>query len=173
MSEDLRVKYNTEIRKQALEMFEEGAGGELVASTLGIAKATAREWWRKFQVSGAEGVMKVGGSMKKYSFETRLAVAHAVVDEGITKLDAMKKFNITSLSSVKRWCRIYREQGAEALRPKESGRPLGRKNKKKTLSHEEELEERIRYLETENAYLKKSIALKAQRNLQTTRKPKP
>ena len=58
--------------------------------------------------------------------------------------------------------------GAEALRPKPKGRPSGSKARPRT--REQELERRVRKLEAENAYLKKSIALKAEKRSRTERK---
>ena len=53
-----------------------------------------------------------------------------------------------------RWCRLYREGGADALRSKPKGRPKGAKAKPRGLTREQELEEHCRRLETEVAYLK-------------------
>ena len=73
------------------------------------------------------------------------------------KQDAMKAFGVMSLAPLKRWCALYREGGAEALRPRPKGRPSGSKARPRT--REQELEERCRRLETEVAYLKKLRAL--------------
>ena len=62
---------------------------------------------------------------------------------------------------MKQWCRLYREGGAQALRPKPKGRPKG-SVRAMPPTREEELAERVRKLEAQVAYLKKSIALKAQ-----------
>ena len=170
MNSDFRVKYDIDLRTRAAEMFQEGFGYTAVASALNISKYTVRQWWRTYQSAGVGGVSQVGGKQQKYSYETKLAAAKAVVDDGMSKSGAMRKFGIKSYSPLQRWCKDYRNGGAEALRPKPKGRPSGAKTKKKPKTREEELEERIRYLETENAYLKKSIALKAQKNLQTMKK---
>lgn len=63
---------------------------------------------------------------------------------------------------------LYREGGAEALRPKPRGRP---RKEAAPATREEELEREVRRLEAQVAYLKKSIALKAQRRSQTGTKP--
>ena len=36
----------------------------------------------------------------------------------MTKAEAMAEFKIMSLSPLKRWCKLYRTGGAEALKPK-------------------------------------------------------
>ena len=63
------------------------------------------------------------------------------------------------------------EGGAQALKPKPKGRLKGSGVGAVPPTREEELEERVRKLEAQVAYLKKSIALKAQRRSQTGTKP--
>ena len=70
-----------------------------------------------------------------------------------------------SATPLKRWCRLYREGGADALRPKPKGRPRGSGAKAAPPTREEELEREVRRLEAQVAYLKKSIALKAELGL--------
>lgn len=43
----------------------------------------------------------------------------------MSKSDAMARCGIMSLAPLEKWCRAYREGGAEALRPKPKGRPRG------------------------------------------------
>ena len=100
------------------------------------------------------------------------AAARAVVDEGMTKADAMAAFGIASLSPLKQWCKAYREGGAEALRPKPKGRPRGAKARPRPRTREDELETRVRKLEAENAYLKKLAALRAEETLRTGSRPR-
>ncbi|MFR7404934.1 MAG: helix-turn-helix domain-containing protein [Coriobacteriaceae bacterium] len=65
----------------------------------------------------------------------------------------MAEFGIRSKSPLERWCRLYREGGAEALRPaRRAGR--GSRSKPRARTREQELEERCRRLEAEVAYLK-------------------
>ena len=64
----------------------------------------------------------MGGKQSSYTFEQRVAAASAVVDGGMAKADAMAEFGIRSKSPLERWCRLYREGGAEALRPRPKGR---------------------------------------------------
>ncbi|MGI6536454.1 MAG: helix-turn-helix domain-containing protein [Eggerthellaceae bacterium] len=105
-----------------------------------------------------------------YPFETKVAAVRAVVDEGMTKPEAMAKFGIVSSSSLKKWLEAYREGGPEALRPKPKGRPPKAAAEARPMTREQELERRIQKLEAENAYLKKSIALKAEKRSRTARR---
>lgn len=54
----------------------------------------------------------MGKKHTAYSFETKPAAVRAVVDEGMTKPEAMAKFGIASPSSLKKWlkadlCQVF------------------------------------------------------------------
>lgn len=167
MSVDLGLRHDRLLREQAVEMFERGFGYRLTAGRLGVSAETVREWQKMYRVIGRGGLLAMGVKRAKYDYETKVAAARAVVDGGMSKPEAMVRFGIASATSLKKWCRLYREGGAQALKPKPKGRPKGAVRP----TREEELEERVRKLEAQVAYLKKSIALKAQRRSQTGTKP--
>lgn len=170
MPSDHRAKHDPLMRSLALEMFEQGLGRNSVASTLGIPVDTVREWFYKYRAMGAEGVLLVGGKQKKYSYELKLEVVKAILEDGMSYSEAMQQYDIASRSPVQKWCRLYREGGEAALFPKPKGRPKGSKAKAKPMSENELLKERILRLEAENACLKKAQALRALRTSQTKRK---
>ena len=167
MSVKLGLRHDRLLREQAVEMFERGFGYRLTAGRLGVSAETVREWQKMYRVIGRGGLLAMGVKRAKYDYETKVAAARAVVDGGMSKPEAMARFGIASATSLKKWCRLYREGGAQALKPKPKGRPKGAVPP----TREEELEERVRKLEAQVAYLKKSIALKAQRRSQTGTKP--
>ena len=167
MSVDLGLRHDRLLREQAVEMFERGFGYRLTAGRLGVSAETVREWQKMYRVIGRGGLLAMGVKRAKYDYETKVAAARAVVDGGMSKPEAMVRFDIASATPLKQWCRLYREGGAQALKPKPKGRPKGAVPP----TREEELEERVRKLEAQVAYLKKSIALKAQRRSQTGTKP--
>ncbi len=167
MSVNLGLRHDRLLREQAVEMFERGFGYRLTAGRLGVSAETVREWQKMYRVIGRGGLLAMGVKRAKYDYETKVAAARAVVDGGMSKPEAMVRFGIASATSLKQWCRLYREGGAQALKPKPKGRPKGAVPP----TREEELEERVRKLEAQVAYLKKSIALKAQRRSQTGTKP--
>ena len=167
MSEHLRSRHDRLLREQAAQMFEKGCGYRLTASRLGVSAATVREWQKTYHVIGKGGLLAMGVKRAKYDYETKVAAARAVVDGGMSKPEAMVRFSIASATPLKKWCRLYREGGAQALKPKPKGRPKG----SVPPTREEELTERVRKLEAQVAYLKKSIALKAQKRSQTGTKP--
>ena len=151
MSINLGLRHDRLLREQAAQMFEKGCGYRLTAKSLGISAATVREWQKMYRVIGKGGLLAMGVKHTKYDYETKVAAAAAVVDGGM-------------------WCRLYRQGGAQALKPKPKGRPKG-SVRAVPPTREEELAERVRKLEAQVAYLKKSIALKAQKRSQTGTKP--
>ena len=161
MSIDLRFRHDRSTRERAAEMFERGLGYGSVARVLGVPAEAVRDWLGKYRATGRDGLLAMDGRRARYDFETKVAAASAVVDGGMAKPEAMDRFGIASATSLKQWCRLYREGGADALRPKPKGRPRGSGAKAAPRTREEELEERVRKLEAQVAYLKKSIALKA------------
>ena len=141
----------------AIELFERGHGFEAAAKALAVPRNTVRQWLYVYRSFGSEVLLSMDGKQARYTYEQKVAAASAVVDGGMTKAEAMAAFGIMSMSPLKRWCALYREGGAEALRPRPKGRPSGSKARPRT--REQELEERCRRLETEVAYLKKLRAL--------------
>lgn len=170
MSINLGMRHDRLLREQAVQMFEKGFGYGVTASRLGMSAATVREWQKMYRVIGRSGLLAMGIKQARYDYETKVAAARAVVDGGMSKPEAMARFGIASVTPLKQWCRLYREGGAQALKPKPKGRPKG-SVRAVPPTREEELAERVRKLEAQVAYLKKSIALKAQKRSQTGTKP--
>ena len=170
MSINLGMRHDRLLRKQAAQMFEKGFGYGLTAKRLGVSAATVREWQKMYRVIGRSGLLAMGIKQARYDYETKVAAAKAVVDAGMSKPEAMARFGIASVTPLKQWCRLYRQGGAQALKPKPKGRPKG-SVRAVPPTREEELAERVRKLEAQVAYLKKSIALKAHRRSQTGTKP--
>ena len=155
MSADLRLRHDRLLREQAVEMFERGRGYALTARRLGVSAETVREWQKMYRVIGRDGLLAMGVKQARYDYETKVAAARAVVDGGMSKPEAMVRFGIASATPLKQWCRLYREGGAQALKPKPKGRLKGSGVGAVPPTREEELEERVRKLEAQVAYLKK------------------
>ena len=166
----VRLRHDRLLREQAVVMFERGCGYRLTARRLGVSAETVREWQKMYRVIGRDGLVAMGAKRASYDYETKVGAARAVVDGGMSKPEAMVRFGIASATPLKQWCRLYREGGVQALKPKPKGRPKG-SVRAVAPTREEELAERVRKLEAQVAYLKKSIALKAQRRSQTGTRP--
>ena len=160
MSVDLRCKYDRGVRGRAADLFASGRGSKSVARELSIPEKTVRKWLLTYRAVGREALLGMGKSHARYGWETKVAAAAAVVDGGRPKPEVMAELGIASLTPLNAWCRAYREGGAEALRPRPKGRPRGSGPKAAPRTRERELEERVRRLEAEVAYLKKLRALR-------------
>ena len=165
-----RVLYDIGLRRRAVELYEEGHGRDAISCLLNVPKGTVRQWLDTYRSVGMGVLFAMGTKKTVYSFEIKVAAVKAVVEEGMTIPEAMAKFRIASTSPLHKWVKAYREGGVEALQPKPKGRPKGVKASQKKMTREQELERRVQKLEAENAYLKKSIALKAEKRSRTVRK---
>ena len=155
MRTDLRVKHDLDTRRTAVELFDSGRGYGSTADALSVPRNTMRKWHLVYRAFGSEALLSMDGKQARYTYEQKVAAAAAVVDGGMAKPAAMAEFGIMSLAPLERWCRLYREGGAEALEPKPKGRPKGSRPKPRERTREQELEERCRRLETEVAYLRR------------------
>ena len=105
----------------------------------------------------------------------KLKILSVIEKENLSLKEASRRFNIPAESSILSWQRNYKKNGILGLENRPRGRPKTMSNykrkKKKTgkpLTREEELLERIYYLEAQNAILKKLDAL-----IQERKNPKP
>jgi transposase len=73
------------------------------------------------------------------------------------------QFGISGSSTIWQWEQRYLEKGIEGLESKKKGRKPRRPKPKPPKTREEELLNRVQYLEAENEYLKKLNALVAER----------
>ena len=110
----------------------------------------------------------------KYSPEFKLSVILDMRENGLNYHEVVRKYNLGDVriggprNNVKRWERIYLEEGAEGFMVERRGRGSKGRPRKKTLptevendliSENQRLKERLEYLEMENEYLKKLDAL--------------
>ncbi|MFY0520829.1 helix-turn-helix domain-containing protein [Lysinibacillus sp. UGB7] len=112
-------------------------------------------WVRLYQVQGEEGFKK---SYTSYSAEFKMDVLNYMKETGTSSYDAAAIFNISSPSLVRTWRINFNADGFDALIPKKQRRISMKKETQKVKLVEgsvEALEERIKQLEMENAYLKK------------------
>ena len=160
MSAHQRLRHDRLLREQAVEMFERGVGYGLTARRLGVPPEAVRHWQKTYHAVGKDGLLAMGVKQARYDYETKVAAASAVVDGGMSKPEAMVRFGIASATPLKQWCRLYREGGVQALKPKPKPKPKGRpKGSVRAVppTREEELQERVRKLEAQVAYLKSRL----------------
>lgn len=124
------TKYDAKVRRRAVKVLSTGVGHRTLAVELGIPEATARQWARAYAVGGSAAVMNAGSTHRVYPYDLKLSVVHDRIDHGMSVREVMVKHGVPSESSVKTWCRQYREGGPEAL----VNKPRGRKPKVRKLS---------------------------------------
>lgn len=112
--------------------------------------------------------MPKGIPNKRYSSEFKLLVVEDMINSNLDYQETITKYDIKSRTQLKRWERIYLEEGSDGLfkerRGKKTGSNKGRppKLEKKV---EEDLIEEVQRLRAEVAYLKKLNALVQEREL--------
>lgn len=108
MPVDLRCKHDREVRVRAADLFDAGRGYESVARELSVPARTVRKWLATYRAVGREVLLDMGRSHARYSWETKVAAARAVVDGGRPKAEVMAEHGVASASPLDAWCRAYR-----------------------------------------------------------------
>ena len=111
MRMDRRVKYDVEVRRKEAELFASGMGSCAVASTLSAPPSTVKTWLHIYHAFGSEVLLTMDGKQALYTYEQKVAAARAVIEDGMTKTEAMAKFEIMSLSPLKHWRRRLKDAG--------------------------------------------------------------
>lgn len=109
--------------------------------------------------------MPKGKPLKEYTGEFKQQVVERVRTDGLSYREAMRIFEIGGAERIKKWERIYLEEGPEGLYVERRGRASaasgaqkGRPNKLNK-QVEEDLIAEVQRLRAENAYLKNLQAL--------------
>lgn len=109
--------------------------------------------------------MPKGIPNKKYTPEFKKLVVETIHNENLSYGEAVRRFDISSISVIRNWERIYLEEGPEALAVERRGRACiasgtikGRKPKFEK-KKEEDLIAEVQRLRAENDYLKNLYAL--------------
>ena len=102
-----------------------------------------------------------GQKFKHWSKEEKLRIVKKIVDDGKSSYQVPREENILSTGMIRRWVKLYVEQGENALENKKKpGNPLMKYSRRKTLTKEEELEYENMKLRIENELLKKGYLMK-------------
>ena len=146
-------------REQAVALFEQGYGYTHAATRLGIRHTLTKSLYQRWILHGSLVLVKKSTN-SKYPYEVKKEVVDRFL-AGESKMELAAEFELSSPQLVTSWVRSWRAGGDDALIPKPKGRPPG-KGVKQPVTEEEQLRKRVKYLEAENAYLKKLRDLRNQ-----------
>ncbi len=164
-----KSKYTLEFKLQAIERYKkELIGTDQLGKELGVSGSNIRKWIKFHELYGDEGLLRTNNQIFRSDF--KLKVLSTIENQNLSFMEAARRFNISSESTIIAWRNNYEKSGILGLENKPRGRPVNmsqnkrKKSKsKKPLTREEELLERIYQLEAENAVLKKLDALTQER----------
>lgn len=161
-------KYSNEFKLQiVMEYLERKNGGlRILAAKYGIDYSQLRKWVNLYMEGGVEYLTK---TTRTYSGNFKVHVVEYMHQHSMSLKQATSHFGIQSDSTVKRWERIYYEEGVESLFEERRGRSRNMSGKKqgrppkKDVNENEDLLKEVQRLRMENEYLKKLIALVQER----------
>lgn len=131
------------------------------ANFFGVAYQTIRMWVKHYENEGISGLTIKN---KTYSGEFRVYVIEYMRKHNLSLVETAIRFSLPDHTRIRIWNKIYDEKGPQYLLEEHRGRKKMKSKRKKKSSNaltstEKELLKKIKYLETENAYLKKLNAL--------------
>lgn len=110
-----RNVYSQELKNAAVKLLKQGKTAKAVATALGIPKETARSWDRSYKALGKQGFLEASTHRRTYADEIKVKVAKEHVEQGESISVLMKKYQISSPSTVQNWCRLYQAKGESGL----------------------------------------------------------
>lgn len=152
-------KYSVEYRIAAAKAVEKGETIASVARRFKMSDAVIRRTIKVIEAHGEEGLRQ---NDRKWTAEQKYQIIKYMHDNHLTCLETGIKFGINGSATVWEWEHRYKEKGMKGLEPKERSKKPRAKKSQEPKTREEELLERIKYLEAENEYLKKWLALVAE-----------
>jgi transposase len=154
------TKYKVSERLAAAQAVEAGESIASVARRFQMSAGVVSRSLRLYQEHGEGGLQS---HAYNWTAEEKYQLLRYMHENHLSCQEAGIQFGISGSSTIWQWEQRYLENGIEGL----GGRKKGRKPKvpkpKLPKTREEELLDRIQYLEAENEYLKKLNALVAER----------
>lgn len=173
------AKYSNEFKIDVVKAYLNGDGGyTYLAEKFNIPSRTViKNWVASYREFGEEGLLR-SRQNKKYTLDFKLEVVEYYLTTDISYKDLAMKLGINQPALITNWVAKFREQGIDGI-SKVKGRPPNMKPKEeknvekadaKACESEriKELENQVKHLQIENAYLKELRRLR----LEETRKPK-
>lgn len=158
--------YSTELKLQIVQRYLTGNTSlRELAKEYYVDQGDIRKWRDAYLAHGIEGLCTAQGT---YSGDFKISVIEYMNNTGASLRQTAAHFNIPSKCSIRKWERIYYEEGQAALYEERRGRagkvgnkrPRQQKNK---IENNEDLLAEVQRLRMENEYLKKLNALVQER----------
>lgn len=152
------MKYTFKFKLAAVRYYLDGHGGfKATAARFVIPPTHLKRWIRLYKLHGEQAL--IPGQRRRYLPEFKLRVVLHALQTGDSPAAVAALFNIPSFTTVTTWARLYQENGADALHQDNRGRYKRVKRHPRTAEQvspltPEEMQEELRYLRAENAYLK-------------------
>jgi len=168
-------KHHSQSEKiQVIELYEQGYGSTSISRQLQITKTVVKHWISLYRSYGLSGFDKQPN--RELSVDIKEQVVCEVLSNFLSYTTVALRYHI-SPSTAYQWVQLVKQEGFSSLKATKRGRStevMGRPKKKQPETELEKLEEELRYLRAENAYLKKVGALVQERLLRESGKqPKP
>ena len=152
-------KHSIEKRIAAAKAVEKGETIARVAVQFKMSDAVIRRTIKMIEAHGEEGLKE---NQKPRTAEEKYQILKYMHENNLTCLETGIQFGINGSATVWDWEHRYREKGMEGLESKKKGKKPRINKSAQPKTREEELLARIEYLEAENEYLKKCLALVAE-----------
>jgi transposase len=153
-------KFSREEKIEAKAAVQAGESKSSVAERLGMSKEVLNRSLRLLEIHGENGLKS---HAYNWTSEQKYQVLKYMQENHMSCRDVSIQLGISGSSTVWQWEQKYLENGIEGLKDKKKGRKPRTVKPKPPKTREEELLERIEYLEIEVEYLKKLNALVAER----------
>lgn len=166
------TKYSTDEKLEAVLEYLEGKKSlKTVAEERRMSLAPLKRWVVRFREHGIEGLVS---AYTNYGIQFKMDVLSYMNEIGASMYETAAYFNLASDATVLLWKRKFEAGGIDALQPKKKGRPMMKRETKKSTPVEgsiEAFQAEVEHLRMENAYLKKLNALvQSKEKLQSKKK---
>jgi transposase len=160
------TRFSAQDRLVAVKAIEAGESISDVAGRNRMSRDVIEWYWRLYQEHGEEGLRS---HTYGWTAEQKRQVLWYMHENNLSCKETAIQFGISGSCTIYQWEQRYLENGIEGLENKKKGRKPKTPKPKPPKTREEELLDRILYLEAENAYLKKLNALVAEREKRENR----
>lgn len=164
-----------EDKHRIIDLYRSGYGSTIICRELSISESQVKIIINRYLRYGDQGLERLPSRIFTAAFKRE--VVNCVLKESLSLEQVSLRYQIGA-STVHTWVKLVESHGYERLSDlKPRGRPpkdMGRPKKKEPQTELEKLRERVAYLETENALLKKVRALVEERIARESgKKPRP